>query len=271
MKIKVSDMDLEQTLECGQCFNFEKTGENEYVISAKGKLLHVRQEKDGLEFINASEDEVKNIWAEYFDLNRDYKKIKTEIIKADPRLEPIIKEYYGIHILNQDFPETLMSFIISQTRTIPQIKKTVRALCENYGEYIGDFNGKPYYAFPGLKELSEISEEDYRALKTGFRAPYLKDAADKLCSGEISEEKLRAMSYEEAKKTLKKIKGVGDKVANCTLLFSLGFRSAFPVDTWIRKIIDKMYSGNAEYVSKLFGEYGGYAQQYLFMYSRKNF
>ena len=233
-------------------------------------MLHVRQEKDDLEFLNAADEDINKIWIPYFDLERDYKKINSEIIKADPRLEEIIDKYAGIRILDQDFTETLISFIISQNKNITHIKQLIRDLSVCHGEYIGTFNGRKYYSFPSLSELEKISEEEFRNLKMGFRAPYLCDAVSRLSSGEITEKMLKGMTYEEAKEKLKDIKGVGDKVANCVLLFSLGFRSAFPVDIWIKRVLEKMYGTDADTAPAIFGQYGGYAQQYLFMYAREN-
>lgn len=268
--MKVEEFDLSRTLECGQCFNFEKTGENEYIVVAYGRMLHVKQEKADLEFLNASDEDINNIWIPYFDLYRDYKKINEEIIKADPRLKEIIDKYNGIRILNQDFTETLISFIISQNKNITHIKQLIRNLSISHGIYIGSFDGRRYYSFPELSELEKISEEEFRDLKVGFRAPYLCDAVRRLSSGGITEQMLKGMAYEEAKEKLKTIKGVGDKVANCVLLFSLGFRSAFPVDIWIKRVTEKMYGTDADAAAALFGRYGGYAQQYLFMYAREN-
>lgn len=268
--MKVNDFDLGQTLECGQCFNFEKISDNDYIVVAFERMLHVRQSGEELKFLNASAEDTENIWINYFDLERDYSGIKREIIKADPRLEPIINKYYGIHILDQDLTETLISFIISQNKNIAHIKQLIRKLSNEHGTYIDSYNGRPYYSFPSLSSLDMITCEDFRALKTGFRAPYLRDAVDKLVSGQINEKSLKELSYEQAREKLKEIKGVGDKVANCVLLFSLGFRSAFPVDVWIKRIVLEMYGGDADYAAKLFGQYGGYAQQYLFMYARDN-
>lgn len=267
--MKVKDFDLSQTLECGQCFNFEKTDENEYIVVAFGRMLHVRQKGDELTFLNATDEDINKIWIRYFDLERDYGKIKEAVLRADARLEDIIKKYYGIRIMNQDFTETLISFIISQNKNITHIKQIIRNISQSCGTFIGEYNERPYYSFPSPERLAKMREEDFRNLKTGFRAPYLADAVSKLASGEVDEASLCRMPYEEAKEQLKVIKGVGDKVANCVLLFSLGFRGAFPVDVWIKRALAEMYGADAQYAAELFGEVGGYAQQYLFMYARE--
>lgn len=272
--MKVHDFDLAQTLECGQCFNFEKIAENEYVVVTCGRLLHARQEADEL-ILDASEEEIRKIWVPYFDLERDYAEIKEAVIGADGRLKEAVKTYGGIHILNQEFEETLISFIISQNSNIPRIKGIVRMISERCGRKIGTFAGKEYYAFPTPAELAVLSEEDFRELKTGFRAPYLKGAADFLSEHPGWQDALRGMSYEEAKAELVKLKGVGEKVADCVLLFGLGFREAFPVDVWIKRICEELYFGRetgkdviARMAAERFGKWGGYAQQYLFIYAR---
>lgn len=275
--MKVKDFNLQQTLECGQCFNFESLSDGSYVVVAFNKALHVRQNNNELIFLNANDEDIEKIWIPYFDLDNDYGKIKKSIIKADNNLKPIIDEYYGIHILKQEFVETLISFIISQNKNITNIKQIVRRICETYGKKAGIIEGKQYYAFPSLKVLNGISEQDFRELRTGFRAPYLRDAVDKLAAKEIVGNKLSSMSYEDAKEKLISIKGVGDKVANCVLLFGLGFTNAFPVDVWIKRIMEELYfheDTNKEIIEAFgkekFGDYGGFAQQYLFIYAQNN-
>lgn len=291
--MKVFDLDLAQTLECGQCFNFERIdngpdGPQEYVVCAMGRALHVRQVSGGpsctpgsgsgseLEFLNASADDIENIWIPYFDLDRDYSEIKRAVACADSRLEPITEKYYGIRILRQDLCETLVSFIISQNKNIPQIKKCVKAICRQAGPCLGVIAGKEYYGFPSLEVLAQMDEQDFRDLKCGFRAPYIVDAIKHMAGG-LNAQELSSLSYDAARERLISIRGVGDKVANCVLLFSLGFREAFPVDVWIKRIMQELYF-NGEETPKavieekgrsLFGAFGGYAQQYLFMYARE--
>lgn len=274
----VKDFDLEQTLECGQCFRFYKQAEEDYVIVAYNHLLHIRQEKDKLIFSNCNQEIVKNLWIPYFDLNRDYGFIKKYLLRSDRLLENAVNEKYGVRILNQQFHEMLISFIISQNKQIPHIKQLVKRISEKYGTYLGEVNGEPYYSFPDVKILGTISEQDFREMKTGFRAPYLFDAAQKLSKGEISEELLLELSEADIRKKLMEIKGVGEKVANCVMLFSLGIRSAFPVDVWIKRIMEVLYFDGKdtpkekiqEFAAELYGEYGGYAQQYLFCFGRDN-
>lgn len=275
---EISDFDLQQTLECGQCFRFYKQDEQDYVVVAYGRLLHIMEKDNNLVFLNKTIKEVENIWIPYFDLNRDYEKIKEFLLKSDETLEPAIKEKNGVRILNQEFVETLISFIISQNKQITHIKHIVKTISENFGDYLGEVNGEKYYSFPNMKQLSNITEADFREMKTGFRAPYLSDAVKKLSTGIINEKEIRMLKEEDARKKLMEIKGVGEKVANCVMLFSLGYRQAFPIDVWIKRIMETLYFNgkdtSKEIIGKcakeLYGEYGGYAQQYLFCFGRDN-
>lgn len=273
----VIDFNVEQTLECGQCFHFEKLGSQEYAVIAYGRLLHIKQEKNTVIFFEKDEKEVSDIWIPYFDLKRDYGEIKRILLEKDDKLADAITQKYGVRILNQEFYETLISFIISQNKQIPHIKKIVFDLSQSYGKLIGSINGKEYYSFPEIEMLKDITEENYRELKTGFRAPYLKCASD-ILNTTLTKDALRGKTYEEAKEMLMQIKGVGEKVANCVLLFGLSYRNAFPVDVWIKRIMEVMYFDGKdtskerimEFAKDRFGVYGGYAQQYLFYYGRSN-
>ncbi len=269
----LQDFKLSQTLECGQCFHFGKISEEEYYISALNSLLHIKQEDNMLIFYDKSLEEVQEIWVKYFDLDRDYSQIKKRLMAMDDRLNTAINDMWGVRLLNQDFFETLISFIISQNQQIPRIKQIVANLSQACGRQLSD----NFYAFPDAKSILAIGEEGVKACRAGFRSAYIIDACEKYEQGLFDEEKLRAMSYAECIEALKQIKGVGDKVANCVALFSLGHRSAFPVDVWIKRIMESIYFEEETPVSVIqsfanehFGEYGGYAQQYLFYYAREN-
>ena len=271
----VIDFNIEQTLECGQCFHFEKLDEMEYAVIAYGKLLHIKQTENTLVFINETKENVEDIWIPFFDLKRDYGVIKKALIQSDNILSEAIEEKYGVRIMNQEFYEMVISFIISQNKQIPHIKQIVFSLSEKYGKKVGEINGKEYYAFPELEIFKDISEEEFRSLKTGFRAPYLVDASRRLTTN-ITKESMEGLDYDKAKEKLMEIKGIGEKVANCVLLFGLSYRNAFPIDVWIKRTVEVMYF-NGEDVSKekivkfakeTYGQYGGYAQQYLFYFGR---
>lgn len=273
----VQDFNIADILECGQCFHFTKLAEAEYELLAYGKYLRVRQDGKCVVLYDTSEADYDGVWKNYFDMDKDYAAIKDRIVSADTRLTDAVNAKSGIRILQQDFFETLISFIISQNKQIPHIKQIVHTISERYGDKIELASGKMVYTFPNVDKLYQVTEEELRECKVGFRAPYIKNAVEKVYNGEISEESLRCMDVNEARTTLMTIKGVGEKVANCVLLFGLGFTNVFPVDVWMKRIMEYMYFGEdtkRELIEQLaaekFGEYSGYAQQYLFHYGREN-
>lgn len=271
---EIKDFNIEHILECGQCFNFEKVADMEYIVVAYGKLLHIKQEKEKVILFGVSEKEYTDIWENYFDMNTKYGIIKEYLIANDEKIVAAIEDKWGIRIINQEFHETLLSFIISQNKQIPHIKQIVRNISEKFGTFLGEYNGRSYYSFPTLEQLENITEEDFRGLKTGFRAPYLMDAITHLKTG-LNAGCFKDLSYEEAVVRLTKIKGVGEKVANCVALFSLKYRNAFPVDVWVKRVMEETYFGQdtskeeiMRFAKEKFGEYGGYAQQYHFYHMR---
>ena len=286
MKIEINNNDLwvselidfriGQTLECGQSFHFEKTNNDEYIIIAHNRILKVKEHShDTVVFYDTTKEEFENVWIKYFDLDRDYSEIKRVLLEKDDKLRTAIEEKNGVRIMNQDFFEMLLSFIISQNKQIPHIKKIVFDISQKWGNYLGRVNDKAYYSFPTKEQMAGCTIEDFIQLKTGFRAPYLYDAVNKVLSGEISEEHAKTLGSEEVIKYLCGIKGVGEKVANCIALFALEKRDAFPIDVWIKRIMEHLYfEGETdkkiimEFAKERFGEYGGYAQQYLFYYAR---
>lgn len=272
----VCDFDLAQTLECGQCFHFVKLDENDYVLTAKGRVLHVSQQADTVTFYDTEEDEYVNVWKDYFDMDRDYSTVKKKLLENDNKLKDAIESMWGVRILNQDFFETLISFIISQNKQIPHIKKIVADISAKFGTYKGTYGGADMYTFPTLEQLTNASEEDFKELKTGFRAPYIMDAIRRNMAGQFNEKELKNMDYDSCIKELMTIKGVGEKVANCVSLFGLGKKEAFPVDVWIKRIMETMYFDGedtpkdkiAAFAKEQFGDLGGFAQQYLFYYGK---
>lgn len=270
----VEDFNIEHILECGQCFNFEKIGDMEYIIVAYGRMLHIKQEASLVTMFNTTLEEYENIWKHYFDMDIDYSVIKAYLKDNDEKIVDAVDDKWGIRIINQEFHETLLSFIISQNKQIPHIKQIVRAISEKFGNELGEYNGRMYYSFPTMEQLKEATEDDFRALKTGFRAPYLMDAIDKMKSG-LCMNTFAEHEYDEAIREMLKIKGVGEKVANCVALFSLGYRNAFPVDVWVKRVMEETYFGQdtskeeiMRFAKEKFGEYGGYAQQYHFYHMR---
>ncbi|MBR1816635.1 MAG: DNA glycosylase [Lachnospiraceae bacterium] len=276
------DFDIEDILECGQCFHFTRLDKKDYELMAYGRYLHIKQSLDDsrinrVVLYNTTLDDYNEIWAKYFDMEADYSDIKAKVLKSDDRLKEAVDAKAGIRILKQDFFETLISFIISQNKQIPHIKQIVHTISERYGDKLLLSDERTVYTFPSVERLYEVSEDELRECKVGFRAPYIRDAVCKVYSGEINEERLRGMSFNDARDELMTIKGVGEKVANCVLLYGLSFTNAFPVDVWMKRIMEYMYFGEdtkkeviESFAYERYGEYAGYAQQYLFYYGREN-
>ena len=257
----VTDLDLEQTLDCGQSFRWTKQSDGSFKGVAFGKCVSVRLEGTDLYIENASKEDFENIWYDYFDLSLDYGKVRAEIANLHPVLKEAAQYAPGIRILRQEPYETLCTFIISQNNNIKRIKGIVQRLCENFGEPIE--NGE--FAFPTAETMSKLSPDDLAPLRAGFRNRYLIDAAQKVYSGEVDLELCKKADYDTARSELMKITGVGKKVADCTLLFGMHRIEAFPIDVWLKRAMEKLFPGMS---GDDFGQYAGIAQQYIFHYSR---
>lgn len=259
-----SDFDLSETFNCGQCFRWNQISENEFVGVAFERVVKILKEKNKviLKGTSVSAD-FDSIWRNYFDLSTDYSAIKLSLSKLDSTLSLACKYAPGIRILRQEPWETLCSFIISQNNNIPRIKGIVERLCNNFGNEI-----EPrFFSFPSNKRLAELNKSDLAPLKCGFRDEYILDAAKKVSSGEVDFEKIKNFPINEARSELMKIKGVGPKVAECTLLYGFHRLEAFPVDVWMKRALSTFFP---EKDISYFGKYAGIAQQYIFHYSRMN-
>lgn len=254
----ISPFDLALTLECGQAFRWRNTEDGAFEGVAKGKYLKIRQEGKTLIFYDTTEDEFKNIWFDYFDLGRDYSEIINRTA-CDKRLAPMTKLGGGIRILRQDPWEALCSFIISQNNNIPRIKGIIERLCQCFGDKI-----KGGYTFPSPQKLAELSVDDLAPLKSGFRAKYILDAAKK-CSENLNLDEIKSADFFSAKEALMTINGVGPKVADCTLLYGMGFTQAFPMDVWMKRAMKIFF--NDEFPQEL-NDCAGIIQQYIFHYAR---
>lgn len=272
MKLKLKDFSIQQIAESGECFRWNKLEDNKYVGVIMGGVCMVEQNGEEVIFdSNLPDNAIKH----YFDLERDYSKIKA-FYKNDEILVKAIKYGEGIRILNQEKFETLISFIISANNNIPRIKKSVEKISEKYGKKI-EYKGNTYFTFPTPEELRVATIEELRECGVGFRDKYIKEATEMVSKFHIDLEKISKLSTDECKKELIKIKGVGSKVADCVMLFSMEKADAFPVDVWIKRIMENLYIKQEvslkqieKYAKEKFGEYAGIAQQYLFVYAKEN-
>lgn len=264
---------ISETLTCGQVFRFSHT-DSGFTLLAHGRMLCISEDENEIRFNyprgDLSIEGFAEIWADYFDLNRDYTEIK-KVLCRDDILKTAVDFAPGIRILRQEPWETLISFIISQNNRIPQIQKSISNLCRRYGTPIDE----DCYAFPSPEQLANASIAELMECRVGFRARYIADATYKVLSGEID-----LYTYdcpEQMKERLLSILGVGNKVADCIMLFAYGRYDYFPVDVWVRRVMSHYYFGGRE--AKLdeiqqlakdkFAGYAGFAQQYLFHYARQ--
>jgi len=259
----ISDFNLAKTFECGQCFRWNADESGVYTGIAFGKVIKL-SECVGKVSIFCSESDFENIWQNYFDLSRDYVKIR-EHLCVDNFMKEATAFGAGIRILKQDKWEALCSFIISQNNNIPRIKAIIEALCNTFGDKT-IFEDKIYFSFPSPDKLAGLSVKDLEPLRSGYRASYILHAARSICEGKLNLDSLSKLTAKEAKDALLKLHGVGEKVADCMLLFGLHMLDSFPRDTWIKQALLKYYDNDFD--PFVFSPYAGIAQQYIFYYMR---
>lgn len=262
---------IKDTLTCGQTFRFSEF-ESGYKIFSADKCCYAYSENNKTVIECERQDE--EYFENYFDLSSDYSKIyKAALNSGYPFLVASAKCGKGIRILNQNKTETLFSFMISQNNNIPRIKKTIENLCSKL-QTPRSFGGAFFHPFPSPEKFAFASLEQLNETGLGYRAPYLKLLGERISAG-YDVEKLNVLSSSALKNELLSIKGVGEKVSDCVMLFGYKRTERFPVDTWIEKIYKQDFSGNlsdrkaiSAWLSERFGEYAGYFQQYMFHYKR---
>ena len=271
----IRDFNITHIFECGQCFRWNREDDGSYTGVVKNKVINVLQQENTVEFNNINTDDF-DIIKNYFDFDTDYETIKNTL-NTDEIMAEAIKFGEGIRILNQEEWETMISFMISANNRIPMIKKVIENLSISFGDYIGNYRGKEYFSFPTAERLSAAPVERILECKTGFRAPRIKAAATRFLNEKDKIYNIKNMSYDEGLAYLKTYKGIGDKVANCILLFSMRHIDTFPVDVWVRRVMQTLYVSKdtkdadiRKFAENKFGKYSGFAQQYLFYYAREN-
>ncbi|MBE6048148.1 MAG: DNA-3-methyladenine glycosylase 2 family protein [Clostridium sp.] len=275
----VKNFNIKQIVECGQCFRWERVDELDYIGVAYGRVIEVIQNKDKVTIYNTNEEDFNNIWFNYFDLDRDYSKIKQELA-YDEILSKSIEFGYGIRILNQEYFEILISFIISARNSIPSIMKTIKKIAQKWGNPI-EYKGNVYYTFPTADMLKDVTLEEIQQTGASFRSKYILDTIQNVNKSNVEREYdlnyIASLNDDECHIALQKFKGVGAKVADCIMLFSMGKVSAFPVDVWVKRAMMYFYNAEEGSLNKIrifarnkFKDVAGFAQQYLFYYAREN-
>jgi len=274
--------ELKDIFDCGQCFRWNIEQDGSYTGIFGNNVINVKKSCDDVTFSGICKaGDIETVCREYFDLNRDYEKIKEELSKIDDNMKTSIEYGKGIRILNQDLWETIISFIISANNNIPRIKGIIEKLSSKYGNEIV-FRGKSYYTFPSPEQLKDVTIQEYRALGLGFRDIRLYETTKMILDKKVDLEKLhKEKDFNKVREQLLTLSGVGPKVADCILLFSTLKRfEAFPIDVWVRRVMNELYiknehetKVNKKQIEKIayekFGDLAGMAQQYLFYWKRE--
>lgn len=257
----IEEMNLADTLDCGQAFRWSSDDGVTWRGIAFGKELNISQQDGGLLFKDTSSDDFDKVWRRYFDLDRDYTALKTQI-STNGTLKTICQQAGGIRVLYQDSWEALCSFIISQNNNIPRIKGIIERLCELCGNPVGSG-----YAFPSAERIAAMTVDDLAPIRSGFRAKYIIDAANKVASGQLDLSQMSSLPIDDARAQMMTVKGVGPKVADCALLFGCGRIECFPVDVWIRRAMSELFEDGLPAVAV---PYAGIVQQFIFHYRRRS-
>ncbi len=273
IKIKIEKpFKLNDTVTCGQIFRFFPLDDGSFDIVIKDRVINVHMEDNYLCVSSNKEENLKEVVMDYFDLNNDYDVMNEFLIKSDKKIKPAVEFSKGLMMIKQDPFETIMSYIISANNGVPQIASALNNIAKNYGKKV-IFNDKEYFLFPQYKDLKNISIEDYRNCKVGFRDKYLKSMVDKLNNNEINLDEFYELDTKEALDKFMENVGIGPKVASCILLFAYQKYDVFPIDTWVKKVMKNDYDIEGEknireFATKTYGKYSGIAIQYLFNYGR---
>ena len=272
----VLHFDAKHIFECGQCFRWTREEDDSYTGVAYGRVLNVKSDYDKGTVVlrNTNLKEFEDIWYKYFDLGRDYGLIKDELSR-DETLRSAIQYGGGIRILNQEPWELLISFIISANNNIPRISKSINVLSQIFGEPIS-YAGKTYYSFPAADKLGIAEQEQIDLCRVGYRGKYIYQTSRMVYEGDVDLAKAAKLDINSARKELLKLSGVGPKVADCIMLFSMGKHDAYPVDVWVKRVTEYFYihqdvSMNRiqDFAREKFGSLAGFAQQYLFYFARE--
>ena len=268
MILKVNNFNLKDTITCGQIFRYEEELDNSYTVLLSDRVINIKQDKDIITFTSNKEDNLKEVIINYFDLDYDYDSVNNMLLKSNPELKEIINYSKGLKMINEPKLEVIISYILSQNNRVPQIKKALDNISQMSGEEV-IFNNKKYYLFPSIDNLKKLSVEDYRRLKCGFRDKYLYD----FIQSNFDINSLSNMSSKDALDTLISMKGIGEKVASCILLFGFHRFDVYPIDTWVKKYMKDEYNIDTvkdirEFCKTKYKNYSGLVIQYMFNYKR---
>ena len=273
---EIDNFDAKAIFTCGQAFRWYEESDGSFTTVHLGRVLNVLNDDNKVIFKGTNLEEFNEIWMDYFDLNTNYQEIRKTL--SNNKILANAMEYgKGIRILNQNHFEMLISFIISANNMIPRIKKSIEVISMRYGKFICEDENRKYYSFPTIEELSKATVEDLREFaKVGFRDKRIFDTVNMILDGKIDLDNFENLETDILREELLKFAGVGNKVADCIMLFSYKRGEVFPVDVWIKRVMEELFIKEetpvkkiAKEADRIFGKYAGYAQQYLFYYGRE--
>lgn len=264
VEITIPCFDPMKIARSGQCFRMHAKGDTVVAIAGRDRVLITQPAPMRFRF-DCSQEQFESRWMPYFDIERDYAQIESDAMQADAVLCRATQECSGLRILKQDPWEMLISFLISQRKSIKAIMSCIEQLSKAYGEQIG-IDDDRYYAFPTPTQIYEAGDAGLRARGVGYRAPYLMDAARLVMTGELPLYGIAQCSNDELLQELMRVHGVGVKVASCVMLFGYHRLDSSPIDVWIQRVIDESYGGVSPFEG--YGEHAGIYQQYLFLERR---
>jgi len=276
----IKSFEPKHIFECGQCFRWNLEQDGSYTGVVGENVINIKKEQNNIIIKGIVKDNLKDVCSHYFDLDTDYEQIKNKLSKIDNNLKTSIEYGKGIRILYQDIWEALISFIISDKNNIPRIKGIIERISKKYGKEI-KWNNKTYYTFPTPEELSKASIKDLRMLGLGFRDSRVYDTTKLVKEGKIDLYQLeKNNNINEIREELLRFPGVGPKVADCIMLFSMKKYEVFPIDVWVKRVMTELYFNEykkiepnnkkiLEFAENKFGNLAGLAQQYLFYWRRE--
>ena len=264
----INNLDLDNTICCGQIFRYEKLEDDSYIVILKDRVVKLKYIDNKLYIDSNNMNNIENVIREYLDLDRDYISIIENIKKCDDVLGKYLDKSIGLKMIKQDPIECIVSYIISQNNSVRNIKNSLDLISYKFGDKVM-FLDKEYYLFPSIDKLSKISLDEFRECKVGFRDRYLVDIINDIVENRLNVNYIFEMNSEDSLRYLMGFRGIGMKVASCILLFAYQKYDVYPIDTWVKKYMDTNYGIKdekkiKEFCKEKYGKYSGLAIQYMF-------
>ena len=264
----INNLDLDNTICCGQIFRYEKLEDDSYIVILKDRVVKLKYLDNKLYIDSNNMNNIEKVIREYLDLDRDYISIIENIKECDDILGKYLDKSIGLKMIKQDPIECIVSYIISQNNSVRNIKNSLDLLSYKFGDKVM-FLDKEYYLFPSIGKLSKISLEEFRECKVGFRDRYLVDIISDIVENRLDINYIFEMNSEDSLRYLMSFRGIGMKVASCILLFAYQKYDVYPIDTWVKKYMDVNYGIKDEkkikdFCKEKYGKYSGLAIQYMF-------